>query len=139
MADLPESRLASSPLFSLAIAISAGIASAHYLDSQSKSALIVSIVIGISCTFFSIALLIRNRTTLSSEFLIGGVFFAGLILVFTDTRPRAVDRISRMYDEGVLTYDEPVELTGIVQGQPEPAPDGFYLTLRAETISFNGS
>jgi competence protein ComEC len=138
MADLPEPRLASSPLFSLAIAIGAGIASAHYLDSQSKSALIVSIVIGIGCSFFSIVLLIRNRTRLRGEFLIGGVFFAGMILTFTDTRPRAVDRISRMYDEGVLTYDQPVELTGIVQGQPEPAPDSFYLTLRAERISFKG-
>ncbi|MEA2680435.1 MAG: competence protein ComEC [Candidatus Binataceae bacterium] len=138
MADLPESRLASSPLFSLAITIGAGIASAHYLDSQSKSALIVSIVIGIGCSFFSIVLLIRNRTRLRGEFLIGGVFFAGMILTFTDTRPRAVDRISRMYDEGLLTYDQPVELTGIVQGQPEPAPDSFYLTLRAERISFKG-
>src|SRR5438046_2527790 len=104
MADLPERRLASSPLFSLTTAMAVGIALAHYLDPQSKRALVVFIVIGISCT--SIALLIRSRTRLSIGFLIGGVIFAGLVLGFIDRRHRAVDRIARLYDEGVLTYGE---------------------------------
>jgi competence protein ComEC len=44
-----------------------------------------------------------------------------------------------MYDEGLFTYGEPVELTGALTGQPEPAPDSFYLTLQVERISFKGS
>lgn len=44
-----------------------------------------------------------------------------------------------MYDDGVLTYGEPVELTGVISGQPEPAPDSFYLTLEVERISFKGA
>jgi competence protein ComEC len=44
-----------------------------------------------------------------------------------------------MYDEGLFTYGEPVEITGVVQGQPEPAPDSFYLTIRVERISLKGS
>jgi competence protein ComEC len=43
-----------------------------------------------------------------------------------------------MYDAGLFTYGEPVELTGVIQDQPEPAPDSFYLTIRVESISFKG-
>ncbi|HEX7530924.1 MAG TPA: ComEC/Rec2 family competence protein, partial [Pyrinomonadaceae bacterium] len=139
MADLPQPRFAPSPLAVLAVAMSAGIALAHYFTPKSKSVLIVALVIGIGLTFFAIAFLARNRTTLVAGFLIGAFLFAGLILSFIESRAVAPDRISRMYDEGLFTYGEPVELTGIVSGQPEPAPDSFYLTLQTEMISFKGT
>ena len=139
MADLPQPRFASSPLALLAVAMSAGIALAHYFTPKSKSVPIVALVIGIGLTFFAIAFLARNRTTLVAGFLIGAFLFAGLILSFIESRAVAPDRISRMYDEGLFTYGEPVELTGIVSGQPEPAPDSFYLTLQTEMISFKGT
>ncbi len=44
-----------------------------------------------------------------------------------------------MYDLGLITFGEPVEVTGILSGQPEPAPDSFYLTIRVESISFKGT
>jgi len=43
-----------------------------------------------------------------------------------------------VYDAGLLTYGDPVEVTGVLQGQPEPAPDSFYLTVRVESMSFKG-
>jgi competence protein ComEC len=139
MADLPQARFAPSPLAVLAVAMSAGITLAHYITPRSKSVLIVALAIGISLTFFSIAFLTKNRTTLAAGLLIGAFLFAGLVLSFIDSRAAAPDRISRMYDEGRFTYGEPVELTGIVSGQPEPAPDSFYLTLQTEMISFKGT
>ncbi len=44
-----------------------------------------------------------------------------------------------MYEVGLIASGESVELTSIVHGQPEAAPDGFYLTLRAESIRFQGT
>jgi competence protein ComEC len=139
MSDLPQPRFASSPLALLAVAMSAGITLAHYFTPRSKSVLVVALAIGISLAFLSIAFLAKNRTTLVAGFLIGAFLFAGLVLSFIESRAAAPDRISRMYDEGLFTYGEPVELTGIVSGQPEPAPDSFYLTLQTEMISFKGT
>ena len=141
MADLAQARFASSPLAVLALAASAGIALAHYFtpNPRSKSVLVVALAIGISLTFLSIAFLARNRTAGASRFLIGAFLFAGLVLSFIESSAAAPDRISRMYDEGLFAYGEPVELTGIVQGQPEPAPESFYLTLQTEKISVKGT
>ena len=139
MTDPVEPHLASSPLFSLAIAIGVGIASAHFLGPPSESAIILSIAGGTLLAFFSIALLLKSNQRLSSGFLIGAFVFAGLILTFIELRPSASDRIARMYDDGVLTYGEAVELTGVVQGQPEPAPESFYLAVRAERLRVKGN
>src|SRR5207253_11514700 len=65
-------------------------------------------------------------------------FCAGLVLSLSESRSVGSGRIARMYDEGIIAPGEPVELTGILQGQPEPAPESFYLTLRAEKIRFKG-
>jgi competence protein ComEC len=139
MSDLPQARFASRPLALLAVALSAGITLAHYFMPRSKSVAVVALAIGITFTFFSIAFIVRSRATLATSFLIGAVVCAGFVLSFIDSRAAAPDRISRMYDDGLFAYGEPVELTGVLQGQPEPAPDSFYLTLRTERINFKGT
>src|SRR5260370_18734740 len=121
MDDLSQPRFAPSPLAVFAVAISAGIALAHYYPPSSKSVLIVALAIGISLAFFSIALHAGNRTTLAGVFLIAAFLCAGLVLSLIESRPAAPNRISGMYDEGLFAYGEPVELRGVLQGQPEPA------------------
>ena len=64
---------------------------------------------------------------------------AGFVLSLVDSRPIAPNRIARLQDEGVFAPGEPVELTGVVSGEPEPAPQSFYLTLRVETIRIKGA
>ena len=134
-----QSRLASSPLFLLAVALSAGIALGHYFPFQSKSVLLIVVTINAGLICLAIRFFTGHRTALVVGFLIAAFLVAGLVLALIENRPVASNRISRMYDDGVFTYGEPVELTGIVSGQPEPAPDGFYLTLRIERISFKGA
>lgn len=46
------------------------------------------------------------------------------------------NHIERLYDDGLIGSGEPVEVIGVVARAPEPAPDGFYLTLRAEKLRF---
>ncbi len=137
--DLIQVRFAQSPLLTLAVANCAGIALARYASTQSKSAFTGTLVVGVSLTFLAITLLLWNKTTLATGFLVAAFLFAGIVLSFIESRPLAPNRISRMYDEGLLTYGEPVELTGVLFGQPEPAPDSFYLTLQVERIAFKGA
>lgn len=137
--DLPQARFASSPLLILAVAISAGITLAHYCTLESKSILALSIAIGVSLTLFCIAVISKKRLTLAAMFFVAAFFCAGHVLATFDNRPVGPDRISKMYDTGLIASGEPVELTGIVSGQPEPAPDSFYLTLQTEKISVKGA
>jgi competence protein ComEC len=139
MADLPQARFASSPLFAVAMAISLGILAGHHFSLPSKSILNLSLAMGVALTLFSGALISKKKLTLASLFLIVAFFCAGHVLATIDGRTVGSDRISKMYDTGLIASGEPVELTGIVQGQPEPAPESFYLTLRAERIRFKGS
>ena len=129
-----ELRVTQSPLLTLAIASCAGIGLAHYSPFQS----ILVVIIGLSLTVLAITFLIRNRTTLASGCLVAAVLFAGLALSAIESRPQARNRISRMYDEAVFSYGEPIELTGVLSGQPESAPESFYLTLQVERIAFKG-
>jgi competence protein ComEC len=146
MADLQQAPFVSSPLFMLAAAISAGILAGHYWNLQSKIVFILSLGLSVSLGLVAASLIRKSdslftgkRRTLASAFLIAAFFVTGFVLSLISGRAPASDRISRLYDEGRITSGEPVEITGIVQGQPEAAPDGFYLTLRTERISFKGT
>jgi competence protein ComEC len=118
--------------------MSTGIALAHYFPSQTKSFFITTFVVGSCLTSLVMALVGRRRTKFISAVMVAAFLCAGLILSSIEARPAAHNRISRMYDEGVFAYGEPVELTGALFGQPEPAPDSFYLTLQIERIAVKG-
>lgn len=145
MAELPEAEVASnarfvsSPLFILAVAFASGILGGHYFAPQARSILILSVTVGVAGALLSIALISKRKLRPASLFLVIAFLAAGFALSLIENRPIAFNRIARMYDEGVITSGEPVEITGIVQGQPEAAPDSFYLNLRAESIRFKGS
>jgi competence protein ComEC len=133
--DLQPHR-ASVPLFILAVALSAGIALHHYCAFQSQRTLLVLVVISFS--LICLAITSRRKTNLVVPILLGAFLAAGFVLSFLESRPAAANRISRMYESRLFTYGDPVELTGTVSGQPEPAPDSFYVTLQVERISVRG-
>jgi competence protein ComEC len=60
-----------------------------------------------------------------------------LAVVERDTRPR--NRLSQFYEQEFITADDPVELTGTVDGPPERAPDRIFLRVRAQSIQFKQS
>jgi len=69
------------------------------------------------------------------KFLLAIAFAAtGWSLSVMANGPISGNRIKRMFDEGVIAPNQPIELTAVIAGQPESAPEGFYLTLRAEAI-----
>jgi competence protein ComEC len=138
MADLPQSRFSPSPLLVLAAALSAGILLGHY-TLHSKSLLVLSLAGGGGVALLLIALWSKGCLRSASILTVVAFFSTGMILSMIEYGPIAPNRISRLYAEGLFTYGEPVEITGVIQGQPEPAPDSFYLTIRVERISLKGS
>ena len=93
---------------------------------------------GFGLTLLAMGLISKKKLTGASLALIAAFFFAGHALATLETRAGGSDRLSKMYDSGLIASGEPVELTGVVQGQPEPAQHSFYLTLQVEKISVKG-
>ena len=54
------------------------------------------------------------------------------------TRSVAGDRIKRIYDEGRIDPNEPVEIEGLLLRSPEPAYGGSFLRLRVERLVSKG-
>jgi competence protein ComEC len=44
-----------------------------------------------------------------------------------------------MFDDNALAVNEPLELTAVVEGPLQSAPDGLYLTVRTESLLVRGS
>jgi competence protein ComEC len=139
MPALPQNRFAPSPLLILAVALCLGILAGHSLALQSLSLLITGTAVGALLTLLSAGVTVKRRFALAGGLIIVAFFCAGFVLSVVDGRAAASNRIARLYDEGVVASSDPVEITGVVEGQPEPAPDSFYLTLRTEKIRFKGS
>ena len=138
MTDLPQARFASTPLIVLASALALGLFAGHSLAHKWSPLLLISIAVGVVLTIVSVWFL-SNRKLLPAIRSIVAVFFcAGFVLSLIDSRPIAPNRIARLQDEGIIAPADPVELTGVVSGEPEPAPQSFYLTLTVQRINFKG-
>jgi competence protein ComEC len=68
--------------------------------------------------------------------LVTAFFFAGAALMILEKGSVAGGRVERLYEDGVIESGSPVEVTGVVEREPEPAPDGFYLALKVEKLRF---
>lgn len=44
------------------------------------------------------------------------------------------NQLKRLVDQGTIPVDEPVEITGVLQSDPEAAPERLYLNLQVEVI-----
>jgi competence protein ComEC len=130
--------LARTPLLVLAGFLSVGTLIGSFGHGPSRAGLVTGIAL-LGCTgWLSLWSVVRNRLTAASIFLALAFFACGLVLAWFGNQPAPANRIARIYDDGVVGVGEPVELTGTVSGQPEPAPQSFYLTLSAERIRAKG-
>jgi len=136
MTDLPKVRFASNPLIVLASALALGIFSGHSLPHRWSPLLLVSIPVGVALTIVSVWFLANRKLTPAILSVTVTFMCAGFVLSLLDSRPIARNRIARLQDEGIIGPGDPVELTGVVFGEPEPAPQSFYLTVRVESINF---
>ena len=138
MSLLPRPRFVSAPLLPLTAALCGGIILQHYVQLNSRSfaiVLAVALIASITC----LALLKSGKLLGSTLFLFIAFFSTGMVLVRSTGRPPAANRISTIYDQGAIATGDPIEIVGVIEGEPEPAPGSLYLTLRVERVAFKSS
>src|SRR5436305_5986415 len=126
MSCLLHTRIANNTLVALSLSLAVGIFVFQYFDRPR-----LTIVFGVAAgVLFSTAAALVPRGVSPIAFLLVAFVGTGYLLALVEARSVSPNRIVRMFERGELLSDEPVEVSGIIQGQPEAAPDGFYLTLR---------
>lgn len=137
MSILPRPRFVSAPLLSLGVAVCGGIIVQHYAKLDSRSFAFV-LALALAASVICLVSLKRGKLVASTLSLFIAFFCTGTVLVRTIDRPLA-NRIATMYDQGAIGPGDPVEIVGVVIGEPEPAPHSFYLTMRVERVATRGS
>ncbi|MCM3870743.1 MAG: ComEC/Rec2 family competence protein [Pyrinomonadaceae bacterium] len=116
------------PLAQLAGAFAAGILGAHFFAAPVFLLLLACLIKSLMAL---ICLFIRKPGA-ATTFVTIAFLLAGACLASLEKRNTSSDRVKALIDHGTIAIDEPIELTGVLMRDPESAPNGFYLTLRAE-------
>ncbi|HEX8845889.1 MAG TPA: ComEC/Rec2 family competence protein [Pyrinomonadaceae bacterium] len=120
------------PLAVLAASFALGILLARFTRLPLNLALAASA----ACSLAALRSFTKRLERRASLLLILAFFFAGTALMVLESEGVHAERVGQLYEEGVIGSGEPVEVTGVLMRAPEPAPDGFYLSLRAERLRF---
>lgn len=126
------------PLAQLAAAFALGILGKSYiavpLALLISSAMLVTLLTGI------VILTNERRTTASARrsdatvLVVLAVFVLGAILESIEQNQVPANQLRSLLDKGVVAIGEPIELTGVLERDPELAPERLYLQLRLEKI-----
>ena len=120
------------PLAILAAAFALGVLAARFIPLQLNQVLASAAACSLAALYSY-----RRRLMRPASWLIALAFLcAGATLLVLEKDSIAATRVKRIYDEGLVASGDPVEVTGVVMGEPEAAPDGFYLTLQTERLRF---
>lgn len=85
-------------------------------------------------TVVAAALFIKAIDGAASTALLAAFVAAGMTASWAERASVDQSRLKRLYESGVIQYNDPVELTGVLVTPPEPAPGACYLDLDAETV-----
>jgi len=128
----PQQRPSLNPLSWLAVCFCVGITSKSLFDIPLWPAVISTLVL--ACAAF----IIRGQRI--AAFLLLIVFFGlGITCSQLEKASVSADRIRSLCDSGRLISGDPVEVEGTVESSPEPAPEGFFITLDTDQIVANAA
>jgi competence protein ComEC len=116
------------PLAQLSVALSVGICAASYLPAK----FMFAAVAGAALSLLTLVFVFTRRTSLAGIVLLLAFFFAGQMLAVLELRSDSSSGIGDF-------VDEPVTLTGVLDGPPEFARDRVYLSLRVDRVVLNNS
>ncbi|MDQ3800976.1 MAG: ComEC/Rec2 family competence protein [Acidobacteriota bacterium] len=90
------------------------------------------------CLLSAILVLIFFREKAAVPFLLLSFIAAGALCFQAEKSSVAPNRLKNLYDKQLFISGEPVEITGILRGKPEPAVGGLFLEMEAETAVYKG-
>jgi competence protein ComEC len=82
---------------------------------------------------------LRRKFSVPGTLVIAATLLLGWSLASIEKTKVSANQLKRLLDEGSLRVGEPVELTGVLERDPELAPQRFYLSLRMERIRLRSS
>lgn len=118
------------PLALLAACFAAGIVAARFVAVPAA----VCLICGAVLTALAVWCVARGWRGCATLFICVAFFWAGSTLAMVEKGGVTADRVQRFYDDGVIASGDPVELTGVLEREPELAPESFYLRLRVEKL-----
>jgi len=125
---------AQAPLAYLAASFSAGVITTHFLDLP-FSLFVMCCALLSSATL--LVLIIKQRQAMAAVFLCSAVSVTGAVLANLEEKDVAGNRLKQLLEQGSISADEPVEVTGVISGTVDYALDGLYFTLRLEQVRRN--
>jgi len=100
--------------------------------------LVASVASLITAIALSTILVSRKKEFAATALLICSFVAAGTLIALNDRTIPNTSRIASLFDAKAVTPDDPVELIGVLDAPPEPAPGIFYLDLNAERLLVRG-
>jgi competence protein ComEC len=91
------------------------------------------------CPLAALTFLLLSRLRLATVSLFLAFTFCGATLGHLEMRGASPERVKQLLNDGGIGSGKPVEVTGVLQRNPEISWDSVYLTLRVEGIRVNGS
>jgi competence protein ComEC len=132
-------RLAHAPLLVCAGSLVGGILIAHFFNADSSRFPII-LALGLALLLFLAIVFLRSHKHVASAWLVVAAFLlSGISLSLIDAQRPDPSRIKSIFDDNALAANEPVELTAVVEGPVQSAPDGLYLIVRTESLRVRGS
>lgn len=138
----PES-FAAEPLAQLAAAFALGI----IVGTHFAVPLRLPLSLGMLTTIVAVTLFVRkisnraqlrdhHRSSAVTMLLLVATLFLGWSLASIDKTEVPGNRVRRLLQEGIVKVGEPVELTGVLERDPESAPERLYLFFKVQRIRF---
>lgn len=91
-----------------------------------------------SSLLISAAAIVKRNTTAAGLALVVGFVFSGAALSGLERTNMHPLRLKRLFEQHVISPDDPVRLTGVLVRPPEPSPTAWYIDLRAEQVEVAG-
>lgn len=137
--------VAAYPLALLASAFALGILAPTFLSNSSlfstrsmgssqSNSLWLSIFGGALVSASSVAALLKNKLRLATSLVLFAAVFLGSALAIVEKANIPHDQLKRLLDEGTIKTGEPVELKGVLEQEPELAPERLFLRLRVRQV-----
>lgn len=121
------------PLAQLAAGLAVGI-----LLGRSDATFSAVVCSALLCSASAVTFLVFSRLRFAAVSLFLAFTFCGATLGHLEMRPADPNRVKELLDANVIYSGEPVEVTGVLQRNPEISWDRVYLTLRVEGIRAKG-
>ncbi len=122
--------IAAYPLAQLAWAFALGILAGNYLPSL----LWLFISGGALISVGAITTLLKHKLQLATVLVMCAIVFLGGAFAIVEKTRIPANQIRRLLAQQAIKVGEPVELTGVLEQEPELAPERLYVRLKAQRI-----